>query len=78
MELECNCSQISIQEWERKMKGIRPISYKWLVAKIKKHLPLLYEDLCLNIYNPYENNCGVTDEYYILCHSAIEYFIRKH
>jgi len=78
MELECTCSQITIQEWERKMKGIRPINYKWLVAKIKKHLPQLYEDLLLSFYNPYENKCGVNQEYYILVHSSIEYFIKKH
>ena len=45
--------------------------------KIKKHLPQLYEDLCLDYYNPYENKCGVNQDYYVLVHSAIEYFIKK-
>lgn len=53
MYLECDCSQISIEEWERKMKGNRPINYDWLVKKIKKHLPEVYEGLCLKYYNPY-------------------------
>lgn len=77
MELECDCSQISLSEWKRKMKGCRPINYRWLVNRIKKHLPQLYEALCLNYYNPRENECRVNQDYYILVHSATEYFIRK-
>lgn len=49
----------------------------WLVNKIKKHIPQLYEALALDYYNPYENKCGVNQDYYILVHSAIEYFIKK-
>lgn len=78
MTYECSCSDISLVEWNKKMKGIKPINYKWLVAKIKKHLPHLYESLMLKYHNPYENYCGVNQEYYILVHSATEYFIRKH
>lgn len=59
------------------MKGIKPINYKWLVAKIKKHIPHLYEALALQFYNPWQNNCGVTKDYYVLVHSATEYFIKK-
>lgn len=77
MELECNCSQISTWEWKRKMKGSRPLNYKWLVARIKKHLPHLYEDLCLQFYNPWQDQCRRTRTHYILVHSAIEYFIKK-
>lgn len=77
MILECNCTQISYLEWEKKMKGIRPISYTWLISRIKKHLPELYNVLGLEFYNPFENQCGVNDRYYILVHSAIEYFILK-
>lgn len=77
MTYECDCSEISLQEWEQKMKGIKPINYKWLVAKIKKHIPHLYEALALQFYNPWQNNCGVTKDYYVLVHSATEYFIKK-
>lgn len=77
MYLECDCSQISIEEWERKMKGNRPINYDWLVRRIKKHLPEVYEGLCLKYYNPYQDKCKSNKRYYILVHSAIEYFIRK-
>lgn len=77
MELECNCTQITINEWKEKMKGTRPISYKWLVGKIKKNLPWLYEALALEFYNPWENDCCSNKEYYILV-SGIEYFITKH
>ncbi|OYP54231.1 hypothetical protein CIK99_14195 [Prevotella sp. P5-92] len=77
MVYECCCADLSLDQWKERMKGIKPISYKWLVAKVKKHLPQLYESLMLDFYNPYENKCGVTKEYYILCHSSIEYFIKK-
>lgn len=77
MVYECCCADLSLNQWKERMKGIKPISYKWLVARIKKHLPQLYEDLLLQYHNPYENKCGVTKEYYILVHSAIEYFIKK-
>lgn len=77
MTLECNCTQISKEEWEKKMKGSRPLSYKWLICRIKKHLPKLYYDLGLDFYNPYEEQCRVNKRYYILVHSAIEYFISK-
>lgn len=77
MELECTCSEMTLEEWERKMKGSRPVNYKWLLSKIRKHLPKLYEALCLDYYNPWENECRVNKQYYILVHSATEYFIKK-
>ena len=77
MELECTCGEITLEEWNSKMRGNRPISYKWLVRKIKRHLPDLYETLCLDYYNPWQNQCRVNERYYILVHSAIEYFIAK-
>lgn len=77
MTLECDCSQITKLEWEKKMKGSRPLSYKWLVDRIKKHLPELYYGLGLEYYNPYEKQCRVNKRYYILVHSATEYFILK-
>lgn len=77
MHLECMCSEITIDEWEQKMKGSRPLNYSWLRQRIKKHLPELYRSLCLEFYNPWENQCRVNHDYYILVHSGIEYFIRK-
>lgn len=77
MKLDCTCPEITQDEWERKMKGSRPLNYKWLLRRIKKHLPKLYEELCLDFPNPYENQCKVNKKYYILVHSAIEYFILK-
>lgn len=77
MYLESVSNQLSKQEWERKMEHTKPINYKWLVAKIKNHIPKLYEDLCLSFPNPYANKCRVSKDYYILVHSAKEYFIKK-
>ena len=73
MYLECDCSQISIEEWEEKMKGSRPINYKWLICRIRKNIPLLYKELCLNFYNPYEKQ--VQGEQTILHTSPLSYGI---
>lgn len=78
MIYECNCSDICLSKWNQLMKGARPINYQWLIRKIKKHLPHLYEVLLLEFYNPYWNQCKSTKTHYILVHSGIEYFIRKH
>jgi len=77
MYLECTCEKISADKWEELMKGGKPINYKWLVNKIKRELPYLYNELSLQYYNPWENDCKQTKTHYILVHSAIEYFIRK-
>ena len=77
MYLEYTCETISLSKWERLMQGARKASYKKLVRLIKKEIPSLYESLCLNLYNPWENDCKQTKTHYILVHSAIEYFIRK-
>ena len=77
MYYECSCADITSEEWKRKMKGSKPINYKWLVAKIKKHLPQLYDDLSLDFYNDFQDKCRVNRYYYIRVHSAIEYFIKK-
>ena len=77
MYYETNCASISIDEWYSLMKGARKCSYQRLVSKIKKELPDLYRDLCLEFYNPFEKQCKQTKTHYILVHSAIEHFIRK-
>lgn len=77
MYYECCCADISMKEWKDKMKGAKPINYKWLVSRIKKHIPMLYKELFLDYYNPYAEQCKSNKEYYILVHSSIEYFIKK-
>ena len=73
MWLECTCADITKDQWDKLMKGSRPLNYKWLVKKIKKELPDLYRNLMLDVYNPYENWTRVTKTHYILVWSAIEY-----
>lgn len=77
MELVATCVNITQSEWDNLMKGARPLNYEWLKRRIKKNLPNLYNDLCLDYYNPWCEQCKVTKTHYILVHSAIEYFIRK-
>jgi hypothetical protein len=77
MQLECTCQDVTYEEWQRLMKGARPLSYEWLRLRIKKHLPSLYRELSLDYANPYGEQCKTTKTHYVLVHSAIEYFIRK-
>jgi len=77
MELECTCVGIGMSRWNRLMKGAKPLNYDWLVRRIRKHMPDLYEALGLDFYNPYCEQTRVTRTHYILVHSSIEYFIRK-
>jgi hypothetical protein len=77
MYLEYTCTNINQDKWNELMKGSKPISYKWLVNKIKRELPDLYKDLCLQYTNPFGEQSKVTKTHYILVHSAIEYFINK-
>ena len=77
MYLEFTCADVSADKWDELMRGARKCSYKRLVKKVKEELPMLYNELSLEFYNPYENDCKQTKTHYVLVHSAIEYFIRK-
>jgi len=54
MYLECTCIGIGIERWNRLMKGSKPLNYQWLKRRIKKYLPELYDALCMDFYNPYD------------------------
>ena len=77
MKLQYTCQDITKQEWDKLMKGRRPMSYQWLKRRIKRSLPHLYDELMLDYYNPFEGDTYRTKTHYILTHSAIEYFILK-
>jgi glucose-6-phosphate isomerase len=75
MYLECTCSNITMDTWERLMKGAKRMNKRLLHRLIRRELPELYEALCLNLRNPY--GYFQTKSHYILVHSAIEYFIAR-
>ena len=77
MDVVGTCGTFSADECKRLMRGARRVSYKKMVAKIKKELPELYEELALQYSNPFEDQCSQTKTHYILVHSAIDYFILK-
>lgn len=77
MIYECCCEDITFDKWKVLMHGARKCSYKSLIFKIKREIPSLYEQLMLDVPNPYAEQCRQTDTHYILVHSMIEYFIRK-
>lgn len=77
MYLECSCVNTPIDEIRSFMKGARKCSYKRLIAKIKREMPTLYNELALDLPNPWDEDCKQTNTHYILVHSGIEYFINK-
>lgn len=62
MYLECTCVGIGMKRWNQLMKGSKPLNYEWLLRRIRKHMPDLYEALGLNFYNPYEEQVANLDE----------------
>jgi len=72
-----SCKDIKASEWDKLMLGKRKISYQWLIRRIKKRLPKMYDGLLLNVWNPYSEACYATKTHYILTHSMTEYFIKK-
>jgi hypothetical protein len=77
MYLEHTCADVTYEEWQRLMRGARPLSYDWLRGRLRRQIPSLYKALALDYPNPYAEQCKTTRTHYILVHSAIEYFIRK-
>ena len=77
IEYAGDCSQITQQEWDTRMKGARTYPYKDLTELIRRDCPSIYKKLMLNLRNPYEKDTFETDEYLVLTHSATEHFFRK-
>jgi hypothetical protein len=77
IEYDCCCADINQYEWDRRMKGAKPYPYEKLVAKIKKYCKDMYDYLMLNLRNPYSEQTYQTKDYYVLTHSATEYFFKK-
>ena len=55
------------------MAGATRADHRLVNSLVRKHLPDLYEDLSLNLRNPY--HYFKTRRHLILVHSAIEYFL---
>lgn len=47
MHLESTCIDMSAEKIQAILERSKPINYKWLISKIRKHLPELYSD-CKN------------------------------
>lgn len=62
---------------EEILEDARPASYLHLKKLIRKSYPELYEHLSLDLYNPWHSETAQTKDYYVLVHSAIEYFFKK-
>ena len=71
--LEATCADISLEQWNRWMAGVTRADKRGIDSLVRKHLPDLYEDLRLDLRNPY--HYFKTRRHLILVHSAMEYFL---
>lgn len=71
--LEHTCTSVNYNKWQNLMKGSVRANKAEIDRLVKRDLPSLYHDLCLNYYNPY--NYFRTAKHLILVHSGIEHFI---
>lgn len=76
VEFDGTCADIDIDEWERRMKGRRKFSYERMKKIIKSQYPEMYDELALDLYNPWHNDTYRTPGWLVLTHSATEYFFR--
>ena len=71
--LEATCSGIGLAQWNRWMARATRADHRLINSLVRRHLPDLYEDLRLDLRNPYQY--FKTRRHLILVHSAIEYFL---
>lgn len=71
---ETNCVVIGVKEWDRLMEGAVRANHKKVNNLVKLLIPDLYEDLALELCNPY--NYYRTKTHLVLVHSSIEYFLK--
>lgn len=76
LTLETTCAGISIDKYDELYTGAKKANGKKIRMLIKKHLPELYNDLCLNLYNPFEKQSVRTKTHFIYLHSATDYFLK--
>lgn len=74
MTLEATCTGVTLVRWEQLMKGATRACKKTIDRLIKQHLPDLYEELRLDLRNPYRY--WKTKTHLVMVHSGIEYFLR--
>lgn len=71
-----NCTEITSTRWIELMEGAKKANGSKIKGMIKKQFPELYNGLCLDFPNPYEQNRKRTKTHYIYVYSAIEYFFK--
>ena len=74
LTLECRCCDIKETRWDELMQDAKRANVRKVNSLVKKFLPDLYNELALNLYNPYEY--FKTKTHLILVHSGIEYFLK--
>ena len=76
IEFECTCVGITLDEFDRLMKGRKRYPYGKMLKAIKKTYPELYDDMGLQFPNPWSKDTYITPTHLIMTHSGIEYFFR--
>jgi len=74
LELVADCTRVTQAQWDIYMKNATKADKRRVDRLVKIHLPILYHELALDSYNPY--NYYKTKNHLILVHSSIEYFIK--
>lgn len=77
MEFESTSTNMPIRKYFKLMKGAKSCDYERLKELIKTNIPDLYQKLALDAFNPYGWQSKQTKTHYILCWSAIQFFIKK-
>ena len=49
MYLEATCIDLTSEKIENILRNSKPINYKWLIGRIRKQIPSLYEKLIIEI-----------------------------
>jgi hypothetical protein len=76
IEYITDCTTMTINQWDRLMEGTTKANGSKIRKIIKEHLPLVYDKLALDFYNPYESQCVKKPGLLVYVHSGIEYFIK--
>ena len=75
LNLIATCVGITQSKWNELMNGTTKANGSMIRSLIKKHLPNLYNSLCLEYYNPYESSSVKKKGLLVYVHSGIEYFL---
>lgn len=76
LDLIATCVDINQRQWDEYMENTVKANGLYIRKLIKKHLPELYDNLCLQFRNPFEHQSKKKNGLLIYVHSGVEYFLK--